>query len=180
MMGRIRLSDKSRGWRFPCAVLNRFLHCMARYCPMFPAMRVWLHRLRGVQIGKCVFIGTEVFIDDAEPDLVCIEDDVTIIARASLIAHAYYPEHLQKHLGDAGKRRGVTIKRGAYVGFGAIILPGVTIGEETVIGAGTVVSKEVPPRTLVMGAKGRLVRRLDEAPPPHPDADNSDDGDTSV
>ena len=39
MMGRIRLSDKSRGWRLPRAVLNRFLHCGARYLPMFPAMR---------------------------------------------------------------------------------------------------------------------------------------------
>jgi len=164
MMGPIRLSDKSRGRRFPRAVLNRFLHCVARYVPMFPAARARLHRWRGVQVGRGVFIGAEVFIDDAEPDMVTIEDDVTIIARASIIAHGYYPAHLQRFFAEAGRRRGVTIKRGAYVGFGALILPGVTIGEESVVGAGTVVTKDVPPRTVVLGAGGRIVKHLDETP----------------
>ena len=176
MMGRIRLSDKSRGWRMPRAILNRFLHCMARYWPMFPAMRVWLHRLRGVKIGKGVFIGAEVFIDDAEPDLVVIEDDVTIIARAALLAHGYYPEHLRQYLAEAAGRQGVTIRRGAYVGFGAIVLPGVTVGEEAVVGAGAVVTHDVPPRALVLGVPGKVVRMLGAAPaddkakaPPSPD-----------
>ncbi len=161
MMGRIRLSDKSRGWRFLRAVLNRFLHCLARYVPMFPAMRVLLHRLRGVKIGKKVFIGTEVFIDDAEPDLVVIEDDVTLIARTAILAHGYYPEHLRRYLTDAGGRRGVTIRRGAYLGFAAIVLPGVTVGEDAIVGAGTVVAKDVPPGTVFVGTPGKLVRHLE-------------------
>jgi len=165
MMGKIRLSDKSRGWRMPRAVLNRFLHCMARYMPMFPAMRVALHRMRGVKIGRDVFIGAEVFIDDAEPDLVVIEDEVTLIARTAVIAHAYYPKHLQKYFGDAEQRRGVTIRRGAYLGFGAIVLPGVTIGEEAVIGAGAIVAKDVAPRTVVLSPAGKVVRTLDEPEP---------------
>jgi acetyltransferase-like isoleucine patch superfamily enzyme len=176
MMGRIRLSDKSRGRRLPRAVVNRFLNCAARYLPMFPAMRAMLHRWRGVKVGKRVFIGAEVFIDDAEPDLVVIEDDVTIIARAALLAHAYYPEHLNKYLAEAAGRQGVTIRRGAYVGFGAIVLPGVTVGEEAVIGAGAVVTHDVPPRALVLGVPGKVVRMLDAAPaddkakaPPSPD-----------
>ncbi len=172
-MGRIRLSQKSQGWRFPRAVLNRFLHCIARYVPMFPSTRVLLHRLRGVKIGKDVFIGIEVFIDDAEPDIVTIEDEVSIIARASIIAHAHYPLHLEKFLVEAGRRRGVTIKRGAYVGFGAMILPGVTIGQEAVVGAGTVVTKDVPARAVVLGTAGRIVKHLDETP------ENSEAGDDS-
>ena len=66
MMGRIPLSRKSKGIRMPKAILNRFIHCIARYFPMFPSQRVFLHRLRGVKIGKEVFIGSDVFIDDAD------------------------------------------------------------------------------------------------------------------
>ena len=168
MMGRIRLSDRSRGLRMPIAILARFLHYFARYVPMFPAMRVALHRLRGVRVGRGVFIGTEVFIDDAEPNLVTIEDDVTLIARVALIAHGYYPEHLQRYLAEAGGRRGITIRRGAYLGFGAIVLPGVTIGEEAIVGAGAVVTRDVPARTVVLGVPARVVKSLGEPPAADP------------
>jgi acetyltransferase-like isoleucine patch superfamily enzyme len=165
MMGPIRLSQKSRGWRFPRAVFNRALHCLARYAPMFPAMRVWLHRRRGVRIGRRVFIGVEVFIDDAEPDLVVIEDDVTLIARCAILGHAYYPRHLEQYFPDALARRGVTIRRGAYVGFGAIVLPGVTVGEQAVVGAGAVVTRDVPPRTVAVGQPARVLRPLEPTAP---------------
>lgn len=168
MMGKIEMSEKSRGWRMPRAILNRFVHCVARYWPMFPGMRASLHRLRGVKVGRDVFIGAEVFIDDAEPDLVVLEDGVTLIARAAVIAHGYYPIHLQKYFAEAQQRRGVTVRRGAYVGFGAIVLPGVTIGEEAVVGAGAIVTRDVPPRSLVLGQPGRVVRELAE---PSPDED---------
>lgn len=162
-MGKIPLSRKSRGSRLPRAILNRCLHCLARYLPMFPSMRVWLHRARGVKIGKNVFIGTEVFIDDAEPDLVVIEDDVTLIARTALLAHAYYPEHLQEYFAATAERRGVTIRKGAYLGFGTIVLPGVTIGRCAVIGAGTVVTRDVADYSVVLGVPGKVVRTLEAA-----------------
>jgi acetyltransferase-like isoleucine patch superfamily enzyme len=150
-MGRIPLSEKSQGLKKPRAIFNRFLHCLARYVPMYPSQRVFLHRLRGVKIGKDVFIGSEVFIDDAEPDLVVIEDGVTIIARSSILAHSYYPTHLSEYFKNKENMKGVIIKNGAYIGFGSIILPGVTIGENAIIGAGTVISKDVPASTTVIG-----------------------------
>ena len=162
MMGQIQMSEKSRGWRMPRAFLNRWLHCLARYVPMLPGMRAAIHRWRGVKMGQRVFIGAEVFIDDAEPDLVVIEDDVTVIARVAILAHAIYPHHLRRHLADAENRKGVTIRRGAYIGFGAIVLPGVVIGEEAIIGAGTVVTKDVPARTVMVGSTGKIIKHLDE------------------
>lgn len=154
-MGRIPLSKKSQGLKKPRAILNRFLHCIARYFPMYPSQRVFLHRLRGVTIGNEVFIGSEVFIDDAEPDLVVIEDGVTIIARSSILAHSYYPTHLKEYFKNKEEIKGVTIKKGAYIGFGATILPGVTIGENAIIGAGTVISKDVPAGSTVIGQQPR-------------------------
>ncbi len=52
------------------------------------------------------------------------------------------------------------VKKGASIGANATILPGLTIGEGAVVGAGAVVTKDVPPRTLVVGNPARVVRAL--------------------
>jgi acetyltransferase-like isoleucine patch superfamily enzyme len=57
--------------------------------------------------------------------------------------------------------KGPTIRRGARVGGGAILCPGVEIGEEAFVGAGAVVTRDVPPRTLVVGVPAREVREVD-------------------
>jgi acetyltransferase-like isoleucine patch superfamily enzyme len=54
--------------------------------------------------------------------------------------------------------KGPTIRRGARVGGGAILLPGVEIGEEAFVGAGAVVTKDVPPKTVVVGSPARVLR----------------------
>ena len=54
--------------------------------------------------------------------------------------------------------RGPTIRRGARVGGGAILCPGVEIGEEAFVGAGAVVTKDVPPRKIVVGNPARVLR----------------------
>ena len=52
------------------------------------------------------------------------------------------------------------VKKGASIGSGAVILCGVTLGEGAMIGAGTVVTKDVPPHTVVAGVPGRLLRQV--------------------
>ena len=54
--------------------------------------------------------------------------------------------------------KGPTIRRGTRVGGGAILCPGVEIGEEAFVGAGAVVTKDVPPRKLVVGSPARVLR----------------------
>jgi acetyltransferase-like isoleucine patch superfamily enzyme len=54
--------------------------------------------------------------------------------------------------------KGPTIRRGARVGGGAILCPGVEIGEEAFVGAGAVVTRDVPPRTVVVGSPARAIR----------------------
>ena len=59
-------------------------------------------------------------------------------------------------------RKGPTIRRGARVGGGAVLLPGVEIGEEAFVGAGAVVTKDVPPRAVVVGNPARVLRDVPE------------------
>jgi acetyltransferase-like isoleucine patch superfamily enzyme len=56
--------------------------------------------------------------------------------------------------------KGPTIRRGARVGGGAILCPGVVIGEEAFVGAGAVVTKDVEPRMLVVGSPARVLRTV--------------------
>jgi acetyltransferase-like isoleucine patch superfamily enzyme len=59
--------------------------------------------------------------------------------------------------------KGPTIRRGARIGGGAILCPGVEVGEEAFIGAGAVVTKDVPPRVVVVGSPARVLRDVDAA-----------------
>jgi acetyltransferase-like isoleucine patch superfamily enzyme len=164
LWGTIPRSKNSRGFGLVRAVCNRWLNLLCRHVPMPPSWRAGVHRWRGVRIGQNVFIGMDVFLDDAEPESILIENDVTLIARTAVVAHGYYPRHLQHVFAAAGERHGVVIRRGAYIGFGAIILPGVEVGEYASVGAGTVVTRSVPACTLLVGAKAEVLRTYN--PPP--------------
>ena len=162
LWGNIPVSPETRGRRLPAAVGKRWLHVVARYAPLAPAWRAELHRRRGVGVGRRVFIGTEVFIDDAVPSSVTIEDDVTLIAQATILGHTYYPQHFHRLLGDESERRGLhtVIKRGAYLGLRSTVLAGVTVGEYAIVGAGAVVTEDVPPYTVVVGVPAKVVREF--------------------
>jgi acetyltransferase-like isoleucine patch superfamily enzyme len=162
LWGNIPVSPETRGVRVAGAVGKRWLHVAARYAPLPPAARASLHRRRGVRVGKRVFIGTEVFIDDAVPSSVTLEDDVTVIAQTTILGHTYYPLHFHRLLGDEETRAGLrtTIRRGAYLGLRSTILAGVTVGEYAIVGAGSVVTADVAPYTMVAGIPARVVREF--------------------
>ena len=116
---------------------NRLLQHLARFGPG-SKLRVYLHRARGVRIGKGVWIGYDVILDTSRPDLITIEDDVAISMRAMVIAHFK-------------ESKGVKIERGAFIGPGAIVLPNLIVGHGAVVKAGSVVSQSIPPGTIVQG-----------------------------
>lgn len=127
---------------------NRALQMMARNAPGATSWRVWLHRWRGVHIGENVWIGCDAMIETSSPWLVTIRDRATIQMRATIIAHFR-------------EQRGVIIEEDATIGPGAIILPNVTIGRGSIVTAGSVVTKSVPPRTLVQGNPARPIATVD-------------------
>jgi hypothetical protein len=66
---------------------NRVLHLLAHFAPGAMSVRVWLHRLRGVKIGRNVWIGYDVVLETSRPDLIAIGNNTVISVRAMLIAH---------------------------------------------------------------------------------------------
>src|SRR3989440_13020211 len=159
MWGNIPVGPETQGTRIFGALGRRWLHVVARYMPLPPATRASLHRRRGVNVGRRVFIGTEAFIDDAVPTSVSLEDDVTVIAQTTILGHTYYPRHFHRLLGDETTRADMrtTICRGAYLGLRSTLLAGITVGEFAIVGAGSVVTSDVPPYTMVSGGPARVV-----------------------
>jgi heptaprenylglycerol acetyltransferase len=117
--------------------INRLLQLLARILP--GGIRIVLHRARGVHIGKNVFISEDVILETGVPHLITIEDRATIGIRVTVIAHM------------REQNEGVRIERDAFVGPGAIILPNVIVGYGAVVTAGSVVTRSVPPMTIVQG-----------------------------
>jgi carbonic anhydrase/acetyltransferase-like protein (isoleucine patch superfamily) len=130
------------------AIRNRVLQVLARIAPGATTWRVQLHRWRGVHIGEHVWIGYDAIIETSRPDLVTIRDRATVQIRATIIAHN---RELQ----------GVVIEEDATVGPGAIVLPNVTIGRGSIVTAGSVVTKSVPPKTMVQGNPARPIATVE-------------------
>jgi acyl-CoA synthetase (AMP-forming)/AMP-acid ligase II/acetyltransferase-like isoleucine patch superfamily enzyme/acyl carrier protein len=134
---------------------NRIFQILALYAPGYKSTRVWLHRMRGVSIGDNVSIGLSVLIETAYPRLVSIGNNVSIGMRVVIIAHLRDSTEAARDL----NRPTVRIEDDAYIGPGVIMLPNVTIGQGAVVSAGSVVSRSVPPRTLVQGNPAKPVAR---------------------
>lgn len=106
-------------------------------------LRPWLHRARGVQIGKNVWIGQMVYIDELHPENVVIKDNVALNLRCTIFAHF----HLGAHSSDENSGK-VVIEKDAFIGPNCTILNGVNIGEGSVLVAGSVVTRNVPAGVL--------------------------------
>jgi heptaprenylglycerol acetyltransferase len=123
-------------------MLGSVLHRLAMVCPGGASVRPRLHRWRGAQIGANVWIGLYVYVDDIHPEALSIGDNCTIGIRTCIITHFYWGPR------QAVSNGNVVIERDVFVGPHCVILPNVTIGEGAVIQAGSVVTRNVPPRTL--------------------------------
>jgi Acetyltransferase (isoleucine patch superfamily) len=117
---------------------NRILQIVARIAPGAMSARVRLNRWRGVNIGKDVWIGYDAIIETSHPHLVTIRDGAAVGIRATIIAHNR-------------EQQGVIIEEDAVLGPGVIVLPNVTIGRGAIVTAGSVVTRSVPPKTMVQG-----------------------------
>jgi acetyltransferase-like isoleucine patch superfamily enzyme len=150
---------------------------------LFPPLRSWWLRLLGARIGPGVivhdvrffnlyrrgvaglslgrecFLGDECLLDLAEA--IVLEDQVTLAERVLVLTHTNvgYRDHpLQRHFPPLAAP--VVVEAGCFVGAGAILLPGIRVGRASFVAAGSVVTQDVPPGTLVAGVPARVVRAL--------------------
>ncbi len=132
------------------------------------AMRKFLLRCMGIKIGKDVYIGDYLCITSIlglEKNLT-IEDRVSISPNVNLVlvsspnkSRLQNNKNKYEFIDKIGK---IVIQNDAWIGAGAIILPNVTIGEFSIVGAGSVVLKDVLPYTVVAGVPAKITRHLKE------------------
>lgn len=137
--------------------VNFHLNVMAMFAP-HSTLRVILHRARGVRIGRGVLLGSNVNIDNVYPNLITIGDGAALAGSNVLLAHSKPPEYFRGVVDSFAAP--VIIEANAWIGIGAIILSGVTVGEGSVVSAGSVVTRDVPPHSLVAGNPSRRIKEL--------------------
>lgn len=151
-LGKIRLRFKFlRTW---------ILHCLA-YSSPDSGFAIKMQQMRGVEIGKNCHLSPYVLIDLLYPQLIKIENNVTIGSNTLIFAHVnptanpflkkLYPRKVEP----------VNIKSGAVLFPGCIITAGVTIGENSMIGAGSVIAEDIPDHCVVIGNPARIVKKID-------------------
>ena len=145
----------------------------------------------GTRVGERVIVGDQACVRercDIGDDVVIgrgslVENDSTVGARTTIQAMAYVTAYStleedvfiapcvqtsnDNFMGRTERRhelrRGPTIRRGARVGVGAVLCPGIEVGEEAFVGAGAVLVKDVPPRVVVVGNPARVLRDVPAA-----------------
>jgi maltose O-acetyltransferase len=113
----------------------------------FPKIDLRTMQKRGLQLGRNVYIGTPAMIDHQYCHLISIGDNCIIAPGVFILAHDSSPENQTGFY----KTCKVTIGPRTYVGVHTIILPGVNIGHDVIIGAGSVITKDIPNGSVAVG-----------------------------
>jgi acetyltransferase-like isoleucine patch superfamily enzyme len=144
--------------------VQKILNMIARIT-LHRGLRIWLYRQMGVNIGKDCVVEMFCYLDDQFPELIFFEDHSGPSRHVIIVCH----DDVAAKAGQNGageldfeSRHGIVnpvrLKKNSGIGTGSILLPGVTVHEGAMIGAGAVVTKDVPPNSLAVGVPARVVK----------------------
>ena len=125
--------------------------------------RPWLVRRMGAHVGKNVAIGYHVRIDSGHADMIYIEDYVQLTGGCRVLAHKrdLTDYHVGDNAADFGyKVEPVRLCKGCQIGMESMIMPGVTVGEGAIVGAGSLISKDIPAWTIAVGRPAKVVKEV--------------------
>lgn len=117
-------------------------------------LRTWYFRkVYGMQLHPSVRISFKSNVDKTNPKGIIIDQDTVIAFNVIILAHDWATERYGAHNNIQTR-----IGKNCFVGCGSIIMPGVTIGDEVVIASGSVVTKDIPPHSLIGGNPAKIIR----------------------
>ena len=130
-------------------------------------MRPYLMRKMGCHVGKGCFIGDHVRVDSGHADMIILEDGVSVAGGTRLLCHQrdfsnYYVGSDYNKLGYSVKP--IVLKKGCLIGMESFVLPGVTVGEGAIVGAGSLVAKDIPAWTVATGRPAKVIREIPQKP----------------
>ncbi|HSJ58344.1 MAG TPA: acyltransferase, partial [Anaerolineae bacterium] len=162
-----RLRPRSRFTLLKQKVLN-----MIARVTVHRGLRIWLYRQVGVNIGRDCVVEMYANLDDQFPELMFFEDHSGPSRHVIIMCHDDVAAKSSTNEDGFTRAHGyvapVRLKSWSGIGTGSILLPGVTVHEGAYVGAGAVVTKDVPPHTVVVGVPARVIKHLqpDEGPSP--------------
>lgn len=126
-------------------------------------LRAYFIRKMGCHVGKDVFFGDYVRMDTSYADMIYIGDYTHITSGCRLLCHQrdlsnYY---VGDNAAECGYRLGeIHIGKGVMVGMETMIMPGVTIGDGAIIGARSMVTKDIPPYCIAVGSPAKVIKQI--------------------
>ena len=126
-------------------------------------LRPRLMRKMGCHVGEGCFIGDHVRIDQGHADMITLEDSVSVAGGTRLLCHQR--DFSGYCVGDDYMKLGyiikpIVLKKGCLIGMESFVMPGVTVGEGAIIGAGSLVTKDIPAWTIAAGRPAKVMKEI--------------------
>tara|TARA_R110001606_G_scaffold24223_3_gene80426 strand:- start:4510 stop:5094 length:585 start_codon:yes stop_codon:yes gene_type:complete len=144
--------------------LMKFLMESWLLTPIAPRkLRPWIIRTMGGKVGSNVFVGSKVWVDTGHADMLVIEDHVHIAGECTLLCHQ---RNLKNYfIGDDYAKLGykvkkIHLKKGCLIGQRTMVMPGVTVGEGAIVGAYSLVTKDIPAWTIATGRPAKVIKQI--------------------
>ena len=131
--------------------LNYIIVAICRVLPSL-SLKCWLYRRIGVKVGKNVSFGLESTVDIFFPELIEVGDNSIIGYNTVLLAHEFLVDELR--VGE------VKIGKNVTIGANCTVLPGVEIGDNSIVSAHSLVNSDIPPNVLAGGVPAKVIREL--------------------